>query len=58
MIFALAEVYRIATFRRPVQPPPRRAYAKDNHSRSGPLMMVAQCRKLLDCLKGKSDARY
>ena len=35
-----------------------KAHAKDNHSRRGLLMMVAQRRKLLDYLKGKSDERY
>ena len=32
--------------------------AKDNHSRRGLLMMVAQRRKLLDYLKAKDVARY
>ena len=31
---------------------------KDNHSRRGLLMMVAQRRKLLDYLKRKDEARY
>ena len=31
---------------------------KDNHSRRGLLMMVAQRRKLLDYVKGKDEARY
>ena len=35
-----------------------KAHAKDNHSRRGLLMMVAQRRKLLDYLKGKDEARY
>ena len=35
-----------------------KAHVKDNHSRRGLLMMVAQRRKLLDYLKGKDDARY
>ncbi|MDP1668938.1 30S ribosomal protein S15 [Phaeovulum sp.] len=33
-------------------------HKKDNHSRRGLLMMVAQRRRLLDYLKGKSAARY
>ena len=33
-------------------------HKKDNHSRRGLLMMVAQRRKLLDYLKSKDDARY
>jgi small subunit ribosomal protein S15 len=33
-------------------------HKKDNHSRRGLLMMVAQRRKLLDYLKGKDQARY
>jgi small subunit ribosomal protein S15 len=33
-------------------------HKKDNHSRRGLLMMVAQRRKLLDYLKKKDDARY
>ncbi|MHC0052325.1 30S ribosomal protein S15 [Actibacterium sp. D379-3] len=33
-------------------------HKKDNHSRRGLLMMVAQRRKLLDYLKGKEEARY
>ncbi len=35
-----------------------KTHKKDNHSRRGLLMMVAQRRKLLDYLKGKEDARY
>jgi small subunit ribosomal protein S15 len=35
-----------------------KGHKKDNHSRRGLLMMVAQRRKLLDYLKGKDDARY
>jgi len=35
-----------------------KSHVKDNHSRRGLLMMVAQRRKLLDYLKGKSDERY
>jgi small subunit ribosomal protein S15 len=35
-----------------------KTHAKDNHSRRGLLMMVAQRRKLLDYLKGKDEARY
>ena len=31
---------------------------KDNHSRRGLLMMVAQRRKLLDYVKSKDEARY
>jgi small subunit ribosomal protein S15 len=33
-------------------------HVKDNHSRRGLLMMVAQRRKLLDYLKKKDEARY
>lgn len=33
-------------------------HKKDNHSRRGLLMMVAQRRRLLDYLKRKDDARY
>jgi small subunit ribosomal protein S15 len=33
-------------------------HKKDNHSRRGLLMMVAQRRKLLDYLKKKDEARY
>lgn len=33
-------------------------HKKDNHSRRGLLMMVAQRRKLLDYAKGKDVARY
>lgn len=33
-------------------------HKKDNHSRRGLLMMVAQRRKLLDYVKGKNDERY
>ena len=35
-----------------------KAHKKDNHSRRGLLMMVAQRRKLLDYLKKKEVARY
>ena len=35
-----------------------KTHAKDNHSRRGLLMMVAQRRKLLDYLKKTDDARY
>ena len=35
-----------------------KAHKKDNHSRRGLLMMVAQRRKLLDYLKRKDEARY
>ena len=35
-----------------------KSHAKDNHSRRGLLMMVAQRRKLLDYLKGKYEGRY
>ena len=35
-----------------------KTHAKDNHSRRGLLMMVAQRRKLLDYLKAKDEARY
>ena len=35
-----------------------KAHKKDNHSRRGLLMMVAQRRKLLDYTKGKDQARY
>jgi small subunit ribosomal protein S15 len=35
-----------------------KTHAKDNHSRRGLLIMVAQRRKLLDYLKGKNEARY
>jgi small subunit ribosomal protein S15 len=35
-----------------------KGHKKDNHSRRGLLMMVAQRRKLLDYLKGKDEARY
>lgn len=35
-----------------------KTHAKDNHSRRGLLMMVAQRRKLLDYLKKKDDSRY
>jgi small subunit ribosomal protein S15 len=35
-----------------------KSHKKDNHSRRGLLMMVAQRRKLLDYLKAKDDARY
>lgn len=33
-------------------------HKKDNHSRRGLLMMVAQRRKLLDYVKGKEETRY
>ncbi|MBW0158518.1 30S ribosomal protein S15 [Sedimentimonas flavescens] len=33
-------------------------HKKDNHSRRGLLMLVAQRRKLLDYLKKKEEARY
>ena len=35
-----------------------KSHKKDNHSRRGLLMMVAQRRKLLDYLKSKNDTRY
>jgi small subunit ribosomal protein S15 len=35
-----------------------KGHKKDNHSRRGLLMMVAQRRKLLDYLKNKDEARY
>lgn len=35
-----------------------KTHRKDNHSRRGLLMMVAQRRKLLDYLKGKDLTRY
>ena len=35
-----------------------KTHKKDNHSRRGLLMMVAQRRKLLDYLKKKDEARY
>ena len=35
-----------------------KTHKKDNHSRRGLLMMVAQRRKLLDYLKSKDEARY
>ncbi len=35
-----------------------KGHKKDNHSRRGLLMMVAQRRKLLDYLKGKDEGRY
>mgnify|MGYP005850687663 CR=1 FL=1 len=35
-----------------------KTHKKDNHSRRGLLMMVAQRRKLLDYLKRKDVARY
>jgi len=35
-----------------------KGHKKDNHSRRGLLMMVAQRRKLLDYTKGKSEERY
>ena len=35
-----------------------KVHKKDNHSRRGLLMMVAQRRKLLDYLKSKDETRY
>jgi small subunit ribosomal protein S15 len=35
-----------------------KTHKKDNHSRRGLLMLVAQRRKLLDYLKAKDEARY
>lgn len=35
-----------------------KTHKKDNHSRRGLLMMVAQRRKLLDYVKRKDEARY
>ena len=35
-----------------------KTHKKDNHSRRGLLMMVAQRRKLLDYLKRKDEERY
>ena len=35
-----------------------KGHKKDNHSRRGLLMMVAQRRKLLDHVKGKDESRY
>lgn len=35
-----------------------KSHKKDNHSRRGLLMMVAQRRKLLDYLKARDEARY
>ena len=35
-----------------------KGHKKDNHSRRGLLMMVAQRRKLLDYLKSKDESRY
>ncbi len=35
-----------------------KGHKKDNHSRRGLLMMVAQRRKLLDYVKGKDEERY
>ena len=35
-----------------------KSHKKDNHSRRGLLMMVAQRRKLLDYLKKSDEARY
>ncbi|MBM2576135.1 30S ribosomal protein S15 [Jannaschia sp. Os4] len=35
-----------------------KTHKKDNHSRRGLLMMVAQRRKLLDYTRGKSEQRY
>lgn len=35
-----------------------KSHKKDNHSRRGLLMMVAQRRKLLDYLKSRDEGRY
>ena len=35
-----------------------KTHKKDNHSRRGLLMMVAQRRKLLDYLKARDESRY
>ena len=35
-----------------------KTHKKDNHSRRGLLMMVAQRRKLLDYLRAKDEGRY
>jgi len=35
-----------------------KTHKKDNHSRRGLLMMVAQRRKLLDYLKSRNEERY
>ena len=35
-----------------------KTHKKDNHSRRGLLMMVAQRRKLLDYLKSRDESRY
>lgn len=35
-----------------------KTHGKDNHSRRGLLMMVAQRRKLLDYVKRKDESRY
>ena len=35
-----------------------KSHKKDNHSRRGLLMMVAQRRKLLDYTRSKDEARY
>lgn len=35
-----------------------KTHKKDNHSRRGLLMMVAQRRKLLDYTRGKDETRY
>jgi len=35
-----------------------KSHKKDNHSRRGLLMMVAQRRKLLDYTRNKDEARY
>ena len=35
-----------------------KTHKKDNHSRRGLLIMVAQRRKLLDYVKSKDEARY
>lgn len=35
-----------------------KTHVKDNHSRRGLLMLVAQRRKLLDYVKGRDEERY
>ena len=35
-----------------------KTHKKDNHSRRGLLMMVAQRRKLLDYVRGRDESRY
>jgi len=35
-----------------------KTHKKDNHSRRGLLMLVAQRRKLLDYVRGKDEGRY